>query len=187
MLNSLSGIIASSGGVSNSYESIATVTVGAGGAASVSFTSIPSTYQHLQIRAIARTTATGDITGSYYGLNFNSDSGNNYTWHVMKGEGANVTAGAITPFGIAAAERTSTAFQTSGVFGGLIWDVADYANTSKYKTLKALAGFDNNGSGQIAFNSSSWMNTAAVTRIDIYTGSGNWAQYSQFALYGIKG
>lgn len=35
---------------STDYDSIATTTVGAGGAASITFSSIPSTYQHLQIR-----------------------------------------------------------------------------------------------------------------------------------------
>ena len=185
MLNTISGMLA--GGVApTDYESIQTVTVGSGGASSISFTSIPSTYSHLQIRAITRTTATGDVTGAFHRLNFNSDTGNNYTFHVMKGDGSTATAAAITPFGNALAERTSTAFQSSGVFGALIWDILDYANTNKYKTLRALAGFDNNGSGQIALNSSSWMNTATVTQIDITPAANNWAQYSSFALYGIK-
>ena len=82
MLPSLIGIIASSGGVAagGSYESIATVTSsGSGGSTDLSFTSIPSTYQHLQIAVISIVT-TAD-TGGSYGIrvinngDFNSDSG----------------------------------------------------------------------------------------------------------------
>jgi hypothetical protein len=49
------GIIASSKlTVSNSYESIATTTVGSGGSATVTFSSIPATYKHLQVRTLIR-------------------------------------------------------------------------------------------------------------------------------------
>jgi hypothetical protein len=189
MISSLVGIIASSGaGVAGGdYESIATVTVGSGGSASITFSSIPSTYQHLQIRGIARSTATGDSTGQYYAFRFNSDTGNNYSFHVMKGDGSSVSASAIAPWDTMAVERTSTAFQTAGVFGAIVLDVLDYADTNKYKTTRALAGFDNNGSGQIALCSDSWRNTAAVDNIVFTLGAGNFAEYSSFALYGIKG
>jgi hypothetical protein len=188
MISSLVGIIASSGGVAGGdYESIATVTVGSGGSASITFSSIPSTYQHLQVRGIARSTATGDLTGQYYAFRFNSDTGNNYSFHVLKGDGSSVTASAIAPWDTMAVERTSTAFQASNVFGAIVLDVLDYANTNKNKTTRTLAGFDNNGSGQIALNSDLWMSTAAVNSITFTLGAGNFAQYSSFALYGIKG
>jgi hypothetical protein len=47
---SILGIIASSKltAAAGDFESIATVTVGSGGSAVISFTSIPSTYAHLQ-------------------------------------------------------------------------------------------------------------------------------------------
>jgi hypothetical protein len=53
---SILGIIASSRlAAVGDYESIATVSVGGGGAADVEFTSIPGTYTHLQIRALSIT------------------------------------------------------------------------------------------------------------------------------------
>lgn len=170
-----------------SFESIATVTVGSGGTSSISFTSIPSTYTHLQIRCLVRTTQTGDITGSYISWTYNSDTASNYAYHVMKGNGSAVTAGALTTQTNTYAERFTTGFQSANTFGVGIIDILDYANTNKNKTARTLAGWDNNGSGEIALNSELWTSTSAITRIDIYPPANNFAQYSHFALYGIKG
>jgi hypothetical protein len=41
--------------------------------------------------------------------------------------------------------------------------------------------------GEAFFMSSLWMSTSAITSIKLYPNTGNWAQYSHFALYGIKG
>ena len=70
------------------------------------------------------------------------------------------------------------------IFGTFIVDILDYANTNKYKTMRALDGFDANGSGYAVLWSGNWRSTSAVSTITI-TG-GTFAQYSSFALYGIK-
>jgi len=67
-----------------------------------------------------------------------------------------------------------------------ITDILDYASTTKYKTYKTLTGRDYNGSGGIGIQSNLWSNTTAVNTVNITT-DGTFAQYSQFALYGIKG
>jgi hypothetical protein len=61
------GIIASSKltAAVGDFESIATVTVGGGGAATVEFTSIPATYTHLQLRYIAQKTSNGSNYNVY--------------------------------------------------------------------------------------------------------------------------
>ena len=74
-----------------SYESIQTVTVGAGGSASVTFSSIPATYKHLQIRGILRSSYSPSNTSMR--LTFNSDTGNNYSSHFLMSTGSSVTAG----------------------------------------------------------------------------------------------
>lgn len=88
------GIFASAvtGGVSTtSFESIATVTVGSGGSSSVTFSSIPSTYTHLQIRGILRDQrATYGNSGPL--VQFNSDTGSNYSWHDIYGDGSSAVA-----------------------------------------------------------------------------------------------
>ena len=173
--------------VTNSYESIATVTVGGGGSSSISFSSIPSTFTHLQIRLLARTNDT-DAGLDYAKLRFNSDSGANYALHQFFGPGATVTS-----FGNASqneiwVQRMANDYLTAGMFAGSIVDILDYANTSKYKTTRGLGGVDGNGSGRIYFSSGLWQNTNAISSLVITPGSGTtFLQYSQFALYGIKG
>ncbi len=186
MLNSIVGLL--NDGIpasTNSYESIQTYTVGAGGQATISFTLIPSTYKHLQIRYVVRSTQAATETG--INARLNSDTGSNYAWHYIFGDGASVAASgsatqnAFNLVNVAGANATASAF-AAGVF-----DILDYTNTSKYKTVRLLQGWDGNGSGRINFSSGLWMNTAANNAVEFYPSSGNWAQYSSFALYGIKG
>jgi hypothetical protein len=178
------GIIASqiSGKLNNnSYESIATVNVGVLGSTTVSFTSIPSTYKHLQIRAIAFT-GTGGGYNNF--MQFNGDTGNNYAWHFLQGNGTVAGAGASTT-------TSSMIIGKDGVTGGgggaNVIDILDYTNTNKYKTTRHLNGYDFNGSGIFFYSSGLWQNTAAVSSISITTAGTTFAQYSQFALYGVKG
>lgn len=189
MLNTLAGIIASSGGATagGDYESIATVTVGAGGSSSISFSSIPSTYQHLQIRLIARSNRTA-VNNDYLEMTFNSDTGANYSFHQLLGDGTSASANSGTTQNNIIVSRIATTGGSASIFGGIVLDILDYDNTSKYKTTRSLGGADQNGSGLIYFNSGLWMNTAAITSISIKPSSSNvFQQYSSFALYGIKG
>jgi predicted patatin/cPLA2 family phospholipase len=75
----------------------------------------------------------------------------------------------------------------ANIFGAGVIDILDYANTNKYKTVRALSGHDNNGSGYVNFESGLWMSTSAITSIKLFTAGNVYAQYTQFALYGIKG
>jgi hypothetical protein len=166
---------------------IAMANVGSAGAANISFTSIPSTYKHLQIRAIARTDYTG---GNFDALkiNFNSDTGNNYAWHQLGGNGSTAFAQAGSTTNTIYAAYISSNTAGSNIFGASVIDVLDYGSTSKYKTLRNLTGIDNNGNGNLTFGSGLWQSTSAITSITIDQWDGsNFNQYSQFALYGIKG
>lgn len=169
----------------NSYESIATVTVGAGGQSSISFSSIPSTYKHLQIRSFGR--ATGVTTDANVLLQFNSDAtAGNYPQHTMYGTGSSVGTGYSPNDSTMAVSRQPGASSSASMFGVGISDVLDYTNTNKYKTVRSLCGHDQNGSGILLFNSGLWKSTSAVTSITITTDTA-FAQYSQISLYGIKG
>lgn len=183
------GIIASqiSGHLNtNSYESIATVTVGAGGSSSISFSSIPSTYKHLQVRGIARTSRAS--TQDALGMQFNSDTGSNYSRHQLNGDGTSATADAGTSTTSMQINRFTASSATANNFGVLVADILDYSNTNKYKTVRTLGGYDDNGSGFITLNSGLWMSTSAVSTITLISiNAANFAQYSSFALYGIKG
>jgi len=171
--------------VTNSYESIATVTVGSGGSSSISFSSIPSTYKHLQIRMITRTSGSGVVRTAY--ARFNSDTGSNYSLHLLYGTGSSAAAGAATSTSFFTAGQIAGAGATSSVFAGSVVDILDYADTNKYKTTRTLAGIDSNGSGEVGIQSGNWRSTSAVSSILIYPEAGDFQQYSSFALYGIKG
>ncbi len=179
--------------ISGAYDSIATTTVGAGGAASITFSSIPATYTHLQIRAISHCT---DTSSTGYGLyRFNSDTGANYASHVLFGNGS--VAGANTGLGTSTTRsywgtipsQASASFLSSS-FAATVVDILDYTNTSKYKTTRILHGQDQNTftTGGTEFISGLWQSTAAISSITLGLETGtNFFQYSSFALYGIKG
>lgn len=162
------------------FESIATVTVGGGGATSAEFTSIPGTYTHLQIRCL-----TGSSNpGAGMKIEFNSDtSTSNYRNHYVYGTGSGT--GAATD-----GNNNAWGIQGDGATVGMaghVVDILDYANTNKYTTMRSLSGYDANGSGLIWFQSLLWMNTAAITNIKIIRSTSGFNQYSSFALYGIRG
>lgn len=172
--------------ITSSYESIATVTVGVLGTSSITFSSIPSTYTHLQIRGIGRTDRVAPADSAK--MKFNSDSGANYAYHVLYGTGSVAAASSSTSTNNVNLDRFASATATSGVFGAIVIDILDYTSTTKNKTVRSLGGVDNNGSGEIDLDSNLYFATpAAITTIDITPNIGtNWVQYSSFALYGIK-
>ena len=174
------------------YDSIATTTVGAGGAASIDFTSIPSTYKHLQIRGIARgTIASGNYTVATY-MRFNSDTATNYSSHYLQGYtgvGTGVASGAMTSSDAIRIGGVPRDNWTASVFGATVIDILDYTNTSIYKTSRALIGSEGNSTSvyeYVEFTSGSWRSTSAVSSIRLLPVSNSFAQYTQFALYGVK-
>ena len=167
------------------YDSIATTTLSTS-TATITFSSIPATYRHLQIRFLTRTDRANQEDNNQ--LRFNSDSAGNYAAHVLYGDGA--TAGSFSDGSSITFNTRSVvaaASSTSGVFGVGVIDILDYKDTNKYKTVRSLNGYDNNGAGQVRISSGLWMNTAAITTIAITSANAaNFVQYSSFALYGVK-
>ena len=159
---------------------IATVTVGAGGTTGITFSSIPSTYEHLQIRGILKTGTETTGPGFYFN---NVSSGTSYAYHNLIGSGSSVTASGASSQSYDSTMMLESA--TANTFTAFIIDILDYANTNKYKTVRALTGLDKNGSGELRFHSSLYQSTDVINRIDFYDGY-TFSQYSSFALYGIK-
>ena len=170
--------------VTNSYESIATVSLGSS-QSSISFTSIPSTYKHLQVRGILRNASGSNVGGGKVTFNSDTTSGN-YTFHRLVGDGS--SASAYGQSGLDFILRSVNNGVTAGIFGASVVDILDYADTNKYTTTRALTGADINGvNGVLGLYSQLWLNTAAITSITVTPSETNFAQYSQLALYGIKG
>jgi len=160
------------------------ITIGSAGAASIEFTNIPNTYTHLQIRGISR--STNSVTSVNISLQFNGVTTSSYAWHWLYGDGSSATAAGTNDTATYVA-RSAGASATASIFGAAVIDILDYANTNKTKTVRALSGHDNNGSGFAWFASGLFNSTNAITSVTLKAQDGNFAQYSSFALYAVKG
>jgi len=167
--------------VTSSYESIATVTVGSGGSTSIDFTSIPSTYKHLQLRTMSLSARANDDIA----LQFNADTASNYSQHRVVASGTTVSSYGFTNTAFVECGFSSGSSSTPSV---AVMDILDYQNTNKYKTTRYLNGTDTNGGGYLIYESGNWRSTSAISSIKLYIPGGySFTQYSSFALYGIKG
>jgi len=166
----------------NAFESIATAT-GTGSSGTITFSSIPATYQHLQLRVMAFDT---DNTNRLGEIQFNSDTGTNYARHWLYGDGSTAAVSGVTTtnrINAWVAWGTSTSNATVAIV-----DMLDYASTSKYKTVRCLSGTDRNStSGEVDLTSGLWQSTSAINSITFKLNNGNFSTSSTFALYGIKG
>lgn len=171
--------------VTTSFESIATVSVGSGGATNVEFTSIPGTFAHLQLRLTARTTISASASDGIY-VQFNGSTSSVYSFHRLVGTGSAAQAAAGSSLTETYIDRITGGASPANTFGVAVTDILDYANTNKYKTIRSLGGWDDNGNGVVTFSSGSWQSTNAITSIKLFLFSNGFAQYSHIALYGIK-
>jgi hypothetical protein len=129
-------------------------------------------------------TSTG---GQVISTTFNGDSAANYAWHALIGNGSAASAGAGTSASnFVAFGRLSGTSTTNPT--GVIMDILDYANTSKYKTVRSLGGVDNNGSGEVNLISGLWQSTTAINSIYLspFNGAIGFSANTSFALYGIR-
>lgn len=184
------GLFSRSGMVGNpiilpgDYESIATIIIGDGGGSSAYFTSIPNTYQHLQIRfTIRSSSANNDFS---IGIN-NNFAISNSSSHSLRGNASSAIASNWISQGYVSLTNVgsiTSAFPSGSIGSGVI-DILDYKSTNKNKTIRTIWGSDQNGAGFISINSGMFNTTAAISEVNLFNGY-NWGQYSHFALYGVK-
>jgi hypothetical protein len=160
-----------------SFESIATSTPTSG--TSVTFSSIPSTYASLQIRAYVQA---GDGSGRVR-LN-GSSSTSDYAAHILRGDGANVIASGAGTGSYDGVPYYNYYSSASGAV--IIVDIHDYASTTKNKTVRLANGIDINGGGYMALWTGLYLSTTAVSSITI-TAGGGFTTGTTISLYGIKG
>jgi hypothetical protein len=188
LLNSLLGTLSSGVAAStSSYESIATV-VGTGSATSLSFNSISADYKHLQIRGIGRTVNSAGSLRDVL-IRFNSDTGSNYVFHTLQGDGSSATSNGNTAQTSIIWDNVPDAGFTANCMNGFILDIHDYASTTKNKTTRAFYGFDSNlgtTANRLSLRSGLWLSTSAITSITVSC-TVAFATSFQLALYGIKG
>jgi hypothetical protein len=163
------------------FESIASAT-GTGSSGTITFSSIPGTYQSLQLRV----NMIGTVASNVILVRFNGDTGSNYARHYLAGNGSSVTAGGqVSQTSISAGPDNG--FDTTYPATYLI-DIHNYSNSSQNKTARIFAGMDKNAvGGSVSLHSGLWLNTNAITSISLICSSGNFTTTSTASLYGIKG
>lgn len=164
---------------------IAEVTVGAGGTATVSFTSIPGTYKHLEIHYIAQSEASGAQALS---MRFNGDTGNNYHWQYVLGNTTAASAATATGQSSMRVGSTAGSGAPSGAFSNGSIIIPDYTNTVTQKAFHSHGGRRDTTSAMTSEHDTGWWDTAnaAITQIDLFVASGDIAENSRFTLYGYS-
>jgi hypothetical protein len=174
------------GGAAGAYELIETQLLSTT-TASLTFSSIPSTYKHLQLRATARSNFNATLGGFAY--RFNGDTGSNYTYHIIDGDTSSVSnfTAASQTNGLVTLITGLTA--TANSYGAAVCDVLDYSSTSKNKTVRSLGGrVSTSGNSNVRHLGSAWLSTSAVTSMTLFDNvGGSFVSGSRFSLYGIKG
>jgi len=174
--------------MANTYTLIASSTVGAGGAANIQFTSIPSTYTDLKVVISSRNADTAE--GAF--CRFNSDSGTNYEWIQLKGTGSSAVSNKAVTFGSPYTTgvywRSTISTQTASTFANTELYIPNYNDSSAYQSVSVDSVTENNATAaEAALIAGIWKNNAAITSITFVTeGGGNFVQYTTAYLYGIS-
>jgi len=165
------------------FESIAVATADAS-SSTITFSNIPQNYTQLQLRINGGISFSSNAYDAV-AIQFNGDTtASNYNNHLVAANGS-------TPYSVNyTTQRNSVAWliqSNTGILSNSIIDILDYTNTSKNTVCRSLSGFEWNTGGGVFFNSTLWINTAAVTSLALVSPSGAFINYSTFALYGIRG
>lgn len=174
------------GGATGGLELIST-TVATGSSSTITFSSVPATYAHLQLRIVA---ASSSAVG--YNLVRVNGATSGYKSHTLYGFYGDTTAYSSAP-------AAGTASFVGGLqdvpiatdaFGVAIVDILDYAKTTKNKTFRSLSGsyVGFSSTSSVNINSGVYLSTTAVTSVSVtHSAATNYLNGSRFSLYGIKG
>lgn len=159
---------------------LSTVTVGAGGAATISFSSIPQTYTDLVVKVCGRSTATGSVYDDL-GIYFNSSTAD-LSWRILYGTGgsASTTSGSTRYFAF-----VPSASATASTFSNVEYYIPNYAGSNN-KSVSADSVTENNGATALTnIAAGLWSNTSAITTITLNPANGNFVEHSTATLYGV--
>lgn len=166
-------------GPSGAFESIASAT-GTGSSGTITFSSIPQTFQSLHIRVLFRPSTADAIF-----MRINGSSSTVYTYHQLAGDGSTALS-----YGAGTQDKIyldSYNYPSSTMPQAMIINIENYTSTTQNKTVRCLTGTDLNSSGGIALSSGLYRSTTAVTSLTLNVAGSNFDTSSTFALYGIKG
>jgi hypothetical protein len=165
-------------------ELIQTVTVGSGGAAAISFPSIPATYDDL----VVVTSLRGTLTNSQIGilLTFNNDSGANYLERRLVGTGSSTNSGSNYSTNFIYSGQAPANTSTASTFGNTSFYVPNYRSSVAKSVSIDSVREDNATATFLNITAGLWSGTAAINRLDLTCEVSNWAEGSSASLYGIR-
>ena len=169
--------------MANTFELISAVTVGAGGASTITFSSIPATFTDLCVKVAARSDFASSRTNLT--LDFNGLT-TNRSYRNVRGYDSN-TVGSVSASNsivgyVPAASATSSTFGNTEIY------IPNYASSSAYKSISSDTTAENNSSTawMLGLVASLWSANSAITSITLDIDDGNFIQYSTAYLYGVK-
>lgn len=171
--------------MANTHIPIATTTVGSGGATTIEFASIPSTYTDLKIVGSWRVDRAGQTrSGSRLWFNSNTSA---WTSIRIAGYDSNSTISDLGGSTYFNQPQPTASAATASTFGSVEFYIPNYAG-SQEKTIYSMSTTENNNATAwiIDYSGGVWGSTAAITNIKIDGNGYNFVQYSTFTLYGIK-
>jgi hypothetical protein len=156
-----------------------TVSVGALGAASIDFTSIPTTYTDLVLKVSSRLTAAVDFGSLSIAFNGSTSS---FTSRILQGDGSSAVSAALSNFagGVGGTLLTASTFNNVEIY------IPNYAGSTN-KSFSSDSVVENNATAaRDTLIAGLWSNTAAINQVTLTSASGNFAQYTTAYLYGVS-
>lgn len=155
------------------------VTVGAGGASSIDFTSIPNTYTDLVLKVSARLSASTDFATLAIAFNGSTSS---FTSRILQGDGSSAISASLTNFsgGVGGTLLTASTFNNVEIY------IPNYAGSTN-KSFSSDSVVENNATAaRDTLIAGIWSNTAAITQVTFSCSAGNFAQHTTAYLYGVS-
>ena len=177
--------------MANTMTLIASSTVGSGGAASIDFTSIPSTYTDLVLKISVRAAGSPGSGYAVMGYRFNGST-TSYSSKMLEGTGSSTASDSLATASIGGgtwarmtAWGINTASSTSNTFSSMDWYIPNYAGSNNKSSSLDWVSENNATTAYAELTASLWSSTSAINQITI-TADTNFAQYSTAYIYGIK-
>jgi len=170
--------------MASTYVKLASVTVGAGGASSIDFTSIPSTYTDLVVKVSYRTTDATN-TGTLIST-FNNDTAGNYNNRFLFGTGSGTGSGNYTSNGSNYHGYGNISTTTSNTFANAEIYIPNYAGSTNKSSSSDNVSENNATAANATLGANIWNNSSAINQVTLGVYAQNFAQYSTATLYGVK-
>jgi len=153
--------------------------------AGIEFTSIPQTYERLQLRCSLRVTS--GTAGSDVYVKLNGVTATVSSYQALNGSGSSVSAwdAAYSGQGNRAGDCTGYGNDRAH-FNSFIMDLHNYADTDKNVAMSVFWSKSVPSSPSVGRRGLVHAQTTAITSIAVYTNGLNFARGSSVSLYGIK-